>query len=50
MTLGQAEAIVEYARKKESLEAEVGSRAKDKATQIFRVLEAVGCLEYEIRV
>lgn len=47
MTLGQAEAIVEYARKKESLQAELRSRAKDKATQIFRVLEAVGCLEYE---
>ena len=50
MTLGQAEAIVEYARKKESLEVELGCRAKDKATQIFRVLETIGCLEYEIRI
>jgi hypothetical protein len=28
----------------------LGCRAKDRATQIFKVLEAVGCLEYEITV
>jgi hypothetical protein len=50
VTLSQAEAIVEYARKKKSLKAELGCRAKDRATQIFKVLEAVGCLEYEITV
>ena len=50
ITLDQAEAIVEYAKRKESLDAELGSRAKDRATQIFRVLEAVGFLEYEMKV